>query len=86
MMNSELVEQASRKIAERIASQESPVEAAYRLVHLRPPTRRETKRSNEFLARYEDAVNEPDSGERLTRALQALCRVLLSSNEFIYVM
>ena len=86
MMNSELVEQASRTIAERIASQESPVEAAYRLVHLRPPTPRETERSNDFLARYEDAVNEPDSGERLTRALQALCRVLLSSNEFIYVM
>jgi len=66
--------------------QPDEVEAAYNLVHLGPPTTREAKRASEFLPRYENALKEPDMATNRMRALQALCRVLLSSNEFVHVM
>ncbi len=86
MMNSEMVERASKALAERLSSAEDQVVAAYRLVHLRPPSPTETERSKAFLERYEMATAELDPRKRRSAALQALCRVLLSSNEFVYVM
>ena len=92
MMNSELVDRASLAVAERVGQENAHdadrLQAAYRLVHLRPPDRDESKRSMDFLKRYEQAIaaTESDSVKRRTLAWQALCRVLLSSNEFVYVM
>ena len=86
MMNSEHMEQASHSIAERIAAQDDEIESAYRLVYLRPPTPREVKRSKEFLMLFENTLKEHEPANRRLRALQGLCRVLLSSNEFVYVM
>ena len=92
MMNSELVDRASLAVAERVVQENAHdadrLQAAYRLVHLRPPDRNESKRSMDFLKRYEQAIaaTESDSVKRRTLAWQALCRVLLSSNEFVYVM
>ncbi len=86
MMNSEQMEQASRSIAERIAPLDGAIESAYRVIHLRPPTTREFERSREFLTQFESTAKEDDPVERRTIALQGLCRVLLSSNEFVYVM
>ncbi len=92
MMNSELMEQASRSLADRIVREnEGDVDrlrAAYRLVHLRPPDRDESKRAMDFLKRYEQAVGvaEGESAGERPSPWQALCRVLFSSNEFVYVM
>ena len=92
MMNSELVDRASLAVAERVVQENAHdadrLQAAYGLVHLRPPDRDESKRSMDFLKRYEQAIaaTESDSVKRRTLAWQALCRVLLSSNEFVYVM
>ena len=92
MMNSELMDQASRSLAERIVRENGHdvdrLRAAYRLIHLRPPDRDESKRATDFLKRYARAAAEPANGseERRPSPWQALCRVLLSSNEFVYVM
>ncbi len=86
MMNSEHVEKAALAIAKRIEATDDSIAAAYRTVHLRSPSASEIGRSKEFLKHYEGAMTEFDPIKRRTRALQALCRVLLSSNEFVYVM
>ncbi len=86
MMNSEHVENAALAIAKRIEATDDSIAAAYHTVHLRPPSASEIGRSKEFLEQYEGAMTESDPTKRRTRALQALCRVLLSSNEFVYVM
>ena len=92
MMNSELIERASLAVAERVVRENADdagrLDAVYRLVHLRPPDREESNRWKDFLERYEQAAGttEGESASRRIRAWQALCRVLLSSNEFVYVM
>ena len=92
MMNSGLMQRASLAVAERVARENADdaerLEAVYRLVHLRPPDSEEANRWTDFLERYEQAAaaTESDSAKRRMRAWQALCRVLLSSNEFVYVM
>ena len=92
MMNSELMDQASRSLADRIVRENERdvdrLRAAYRLVHLRPPDGDESERAMDFLKRYEQAVRAAggESAKRRPSGWQALCRVLLSSNEFVYVM
>ena len=92
MMNSGLMERTSLALAVRVARENADdaqrLEAVYRLVHLRPPDGEEVNRWTGFLKRYEQAAaaTESDSAKRRMWAWQALCRVLLSSNEFVYVM
>jgi hypothetical protein len=92
MMNSDLMDRASLAVAERVLRQSrrdaDRLWAAYRLVHLRSPDRDESERWMGFLKRYEQALaaTEGDATERRKRVWQALCRVLLASNEFTYVM
>ena len=92
MMNSELMDQASRSLADRIVRENERdvdrLRAAYRLVHLRPPDGDESERATDFLKRYEQAVRaaEGEPAKKRPSPWQALCRVLLSSNEFVYVM
>ena len=92
MMNSQLIWESSNHIAERLLSSpnETRVERvarAYELVLSRPPAEAETQEWLEFLTEYARAqsseVGEPEV--RRLRAWQGLCRVLLSSNEFVYV-
>ncbi len=92
MMNSELMDQASLAVAKRVV-RENPddvdrLDAVYRRIHLRPPASDEAARWMDFLGRYEKvlAPAESDPAKRQLPAWQALCRVLLSSNEFVYVM
>ena len=92
MMNSELMDEASRSLAERIVreneSDANRLRAAYRHVHLRGPDSEESTRAMHFLERYTQAAADPtnESEKRRPSTWQALCRVLLSSNEFVYVM
>jgi len=51
----------------------------YERAYSRPPTEKETQSSLAFLKRYQL------SGASRQAAWQGLCRVLLSSNEFVYI-
>lgn len=84
MMNSRLVEEASRQLAERLANEagdEDPrrIQLAYEIAYSRPADEKEADSWKAFLDRYESA-----SGDRKA-AWRGLCRVLLSSNEFLYL-
>ncbi|MCI0461895.1 MAG: DUF1549 and DUF1553 domain-containing protein, partial [Gemmataceae bacterium] len=59
----------------------------YELVYGRPPSSLETARALEFIKGYEDELAEDGLGlhERRRCAWQAWCRVMLVSNEFVYV-
>ncbi len=84
MMNSSLVEEASRHFSERLAREASDddserIRLAYEIVYSRPAAMEEVGSWDAFLDRYESAA-----GDRAA-AWRGLCRVLLSSNEFLYV-
>lgn len=92
MMNSQLIRESSNHLAEKLLSSpdKSNVEriaTAYELMLSRPPAEAETHEWLEFLTEYAQAqssqVAEPEV--RRLRAWQGLGRVLLSSNEFVYV-
>ncbi len=84
MMNSDLVENASRHLAERVL-REVPegdgkrIALAHVLAYSRPPSPQEAAAWIDFLDRYEAAA-----GDRAA-AWQGLCRVVLSSSEFLYI-
>ncbi len=84
MMNSDLVEEASDRFAERI-QREAPsgnvekIRLAHEIAYSRLPNSDEVADWSDFLDRYESVA-----GERAD-AWQGLCRVLLSSNEFLYL-
>jgi Protein of unknown function (DUF1553) len=92
MMNSQLVSQATRKLAGRLVEGVAQDEVAriqllYVTAYARPASTAEISRAQDFLARYTAAqvarsVAEPEA--RLS-AWQALCRALLSANEFVYL-
>ena len=91
MMNDKIVLRQSRRIAERLladgARDALRVERAYLQVLGRPALPAETKRGLAFVERYEAALPDDVKAEpeRRIRAWQGLCRVLIASNEFIYV-
>ena len=93
MMNSELIEQASRKLAERLhreaASGKERIALAHELLYSRPVSERELELWIAFLSPTEGTVaagegDGPSEGWQ-AEAWQSLCRVMLSSNEFVYV-
>ena len=92
MMNGKIVLQQSRYLAENLLERDDVDDAgrlrlAYERVLGRPPTPAETDRDLGFLVRYQAATEadhvQPEQGR--VRAWQGVCRVLLASNEFIYV-
>ncbi len=91
MMNSPLVLRQTRDLAEellRTATDDAALATlAYRRVHGRAPSANETSRAIEFIARYQSGLAgaNVEPAEARTRAWQALCRVLISSNEFMYL-
>jgi hypothetical protein len=91
LMNSDLVWQASQHLAGGLLSQPGDdrrsVQAAYERAFVRPPTSSETDRALEFIQAYQDEL-APDGlspSVRRRRAWEAWCRVILASNEFVYV-
>lgn len=84
MMNSSLVQSASRLFAQRIEQEESGedtrrIQLAHEIAYSRPAGEEEVAAWEDFLDRYESAA-----GSRRA-AWQALGRILASSNEFLYV-
>ena len=92
MMNSKLMLEASNRLAEQLLAapawdDKQRIARAYELVLLRPASTQETQEWLEFLTQYEQERHSEGSEAGLHRrqAWQGLCRVLLSSNEFVYV-
>ena len=91
LMNSQLVQKHTRKLAARILGQPgddaSRMQRLWQLVFARPMDIEESRRATEFLRQYELAAvaEKVPAAEVRTRAWQGLCRALISSNEFIYV-
>ena len=81
MMNGSLMEQASLEVATSLIRQHGEfgqrVSAAYQAVYSREPTQTELSDWREFLTAYE--------GQSEQQVWQSVCRVLLSSNEFVFV-
>ena len=84
-MNSPLVHQASESLSKRCLGTTSDVTARLQLVYEttlgRPPSPEEQTECLEFLEAY--AQREPSDGE--LKAWGALCRVLMTSNSFLYI-
>ncbi len=92
MLNSKLMEESAGQLAGRLL--DSPIQTegerirqAYERVLSRPPTPEEKREWMYFLPRYEAELDgdRSDARQRRASAWLALCRVLLSSNEFVYV-
>ena len=77
LMNSELMHASSKALAELVISKATKHRSAWMIKHVlgRDPTKDETARGNAFVEKYGDEKG----------ALAAFARVLLSSNEFLYV-
>ncbi len=95
MMNSDVMNEQSSRLADRLAAEfpESPtsrVSSLYYAALGRVPAEVETARALAFVERYRTAVDvggsvASDAAAQDAAAWQALCRVILSSNEFLYV-
>jgi hypothetical protein len=90
MMNDPFVHTQAKHLAERImkAASDTPrrVNEAYLLAFGRSATPQEQKLAQEFLAQSRGELKACDApGDQDTAALASLMRVLLSSNEFIFV-
>jgi hypothetical protein len=91
MMNAKLLLEQTRHMATLLLAQPSSdadrVRLAYERALGRPPAEQETARMLAFLQRVETIpeIRKLEVGERRLRAWQSVCRVLLASNEFLYV-
>jgi len=91
-MNSELVLQASQRLAARLlarANLDDPgrIRLLYETAYSRPPTPRERDRALGALAAFEEDLpgKEPDAAKRRQMAWAWFCQVILAANEFVYV-
>ncbi|VTR95169.1 secreted protein containing duf1549 : Uncharacterized protein OS=Pirellula staleyi (strain ATCC 27377 / DSM 6068 / ICPB 4128) GN=Psta_3103 PE=4 SV=1: PSCyt1: PSCyt2: PSD1 [Gemmata massiliana] len=88
MLNSALADQAAEAFAKAVLAVRSTdagrVHEAYRRVYGRPPTDREEARVLAYLQKSEEASGPAAEGSQL-RVWRGLCRVLLASNEFVFV-
>ena len=97
MMNSQLVSQATRGCAQRLlqipagddatATDMASVQAIYERAYSRPATTAEISRALQFVEQYAVAqtARQAAPDEARLKAWQALCRAVLSANEFVYV-
>jgi hypothetical protein len=97
LMNSSFMQQATRNLAQELQALESfqqRITSLYQRLYARSPTATESERCQRYLevfrqapplqaASSEDKQPPPTTPE--LRAWQALCHVLVMSNEFIYV-
>ena len=84
MLNSDLVDEASGGFAARLAQQVPGDDAerigfAHEIAFSRPSEPDETESWSAFLDRYEAATGDRDA------AWKAMCRILIASNEFLYI-
>lgn len=92
MMNSPLVAEETKRLAEELLAQPSADDAArvrllYARAFSRPPSEAELARALEFVRQLEGAAawQSLAANERRGKAWQSLCRAAISSSEFIFV-
>ena len=92
MLNSDLIAEVSRRLAEGLLengerNESELIRRLYRKTLGRSSSESETKRSQTFLAKTAQYFNreEADGDIRRQRAWRLLCQTLLASNEFIYI-
>jgi hypothetical protein len=89
MMNGRLMTDSAGRMAEHLLADQSNyskrIEAAYQMAYNRSPSNAEIADWRQFLRDYEQALSQTDAKARPRQVWQAVCRVLLSSNEFVYV-
>ncbi len=94
MMNSELVAECSKSMAERILADTSQdprarVRGLYMSAFSRYPTDQETENALNYVQYYAtrwQAAHPEESDEAVLRAWQSLCRSILAANEFVFSM
>jgi hypothetical protein len=86
MMNSKFVAERAETLAKALLeaseSDDSRVERAYRLILARTPRPEETAAAQAYLRRYPPGQSGTENG---LAGWRSLCRILLASNDFIYV-
>lgn len=91
MLNGKLVQEESKRLATLLLALSGDdagrVRAAHERLYARPATETDVARALDFVQRYEAALAAQNvaATERRPRAWQGLCRVLLASNEFVYI-
>ena len=61
------------------------IDELFRIAFQRPPTKKDREFAVAFLARYDNSLSDVPTTERTKIAWAALARILLASNEFLYV-
>ncbi|MFN3653326.1 MAG: PSD1 and planctomycete cytochrome C domain-containing protein [Armatimonadota bacterium] len=89
-LNSDLVMDASRALADRLLAQtelDQPgrVRSLFVLLYGRPATTSEVARGLTALAHFQDAAPGPDAAARRAQAWAWYCHALLAANEFLYL-
>jgi cytochrome c553 len=89
MMNGRLMTDAVQRMAEQLLADHGDhpkrIEAAYQLAFNRAPSNEELDDWLQFIRDYEPVLSQTDANTRQRRIWQAVCRVLFSSNEFVYI-
>jgi hypothetical protein len=92
MMNSKVAQEQTRELAKSLLNDQQTDDArrvrrAYERALGRPPTAAETEQALRFIGQSEEtlAAEKTTKEERRLDAWQGLCRVLVASNEFVYV-
>ncbi|MEM7392031.1 MAG: DUF1549 and DUF1553 domain-containing protein [Verrucomicrobiota bacterium] len=78
MRNSSFVHQQAEGLARRIMEMENPVDAAHLLAWGRPPTEAERSAAQDYIEQFSSKTDE-------RQAWESYARILLASNETIYV-
>jgi hypothetical protein len=92
LMNSEFAAKASEDLAAALLARQDLDDAGrvrllYARAYGRPVTEAESARARGFVDRFQQASAplEPDAGRYHAAAWAALCQVILSANEFVYL-
>jgi hypothetical protein len=90
-MNSELVMQASERLAARLLARADlddwgRTRLLYEIAYGRSPTARELQRARAAFAGFEENLRprQPNAGTRRLQAWACFCQVILAANEFVY--
>jgi hypothetical protein len=86
-LNDPFVHAKSESFARRLLtlSEDARLDRAFQLLFSRGPTSDERDTANRFLSDYQRELSDIAAAERPTHAWAAWLRVLMSSNEFVYV-
>ncbi len=90
MLNSDLVVQSARDLAAGLLNGSEGDDAArvvrlYETAYGRPPSDAELKRASNYLGRFDRALGPAEAEKARLGTWQALCQVILASNEFLYI-